>query len=84
MSLDTCLQKILESRKLRGLTRTLTHAIDLVDFSSNDYLGLSRSTELEQAIQHTLKAEPKDLRLVGSTGSRLLSGNSVLAEELER
>jgi len=49
-----------------------------VDFASNDYLGLSRHPALLAA---GLAAAEKDG--TGATGSRLLSGNSPLAEELE-
>jgi len=47
----------------------------LIDFCSNDYLGYSRSFESGNA---------KLLETGGSTGSRLLTGNSELIEELER
>ena len=59
---------------------------NLVDFCSNDYLGLARSEELVR----TVEAEWKKLRaadtiqLVGSGGSRLLAGDSVYANELEK
>ncbi|KYG72505.1 aminotransferase class I/II-fold pyridoxal phosphate-dependent enzyme [Roseivirga echinicomitans] len=52
----------------------------LVDFSSNDYLGLSRSEGLKiQILSAYEKLSPKN----GSTGSRLLTGNSVLASQVE-
>lgn len=54
----------------------------LVDFTSNDYLGLARSRELFDMITNETNSF-KD-RLNGATGSRLLSGNSSLAEEVER
>ncbi|WPY00749.1 8-amino-7-oxononanoate synthase [Candidatus Trichorickettsia mobilis] len=52
---------------------------DLIDFSSNDYLNLSRNKELLQAAK-----QAAEYYGVGSTGSRLLSGNSELFEEFER
>lgn len=56
-----------------------------VDFSSNDYLGLAHSkAQLSKVNQkyetHIKTAQPPYL---GSTGSRLLSGNSTLATNLE-
>jgi 8-amino-7-oxononanoate synthase len=57
----------------------------LADFTSNDYLGLAHSGQLQQLVA----AETDQLRasgitqLLGSCGSRLLSGNSAYAENLE-
>ncbi|WP_323757812.1 8-amino-7-oxononanoate synthase [Roseivirga sp.] len=52
----------------------------LVDFSSNDYLGLSRSEDLKTQILNAYEElAPKN----GATGSRLLTGNSVLATQVE-
>jgi 8-amino-7-oxononanoate synthase len=53
-----------------------------IDFYSNDYLGLSRSEVLGQRIRQ-LREQHRGMTR-GSTGSRLISGNSMLAEELER
>jgi 8-amino-7-oxononanoate synthase len=50
-----------------------------IDFSSNDYLGLARSQELQDAALLALA----DGTAVGSGGSRLLRGNCVEHEELE-
>ena len=66
----------------RVLRRSLKLPPGGVDFSSNDYLGLSRSEELYKMIEAALAALPKKRN--GSTGSRLLSGNSELAENTER
>lgn len=57
----------------------------LLDFSSNDYLGLAHSTKQQDIVEskykeHVLAHAPPHL---GSTGSRLLSGNSRLALGLE-
>lgn len=50
----------------------------LLDFSTNDYLNLSKNKELiTQAIENA------NLYGVGATGSRLLSGNNKLFEEFE-
>ncbi len=55
-----------------------SHATVLHDFSSNDYLGLSRHPRLIDAV--TAAATQWG---AGSTGSRLLSGNYGLIESLE-
>ncbi len=49
-----------------------------IDFCSNDYLGLSASQELNQRIVERMK-----ILGLGSTGSRLLCGQSHLTEKLE-
>jgi 8-amino-7-oxononanoate synthase len=79
---DLKLRKALEKQADRGNLRSLSPPGDGVDFYSNDYLGLSRSGELARRIQLVL-AQQEQLPL-GSTGSRLISGNSNLAEDLER
>lgn len=60
-----------------------THTV--LDFSSNDYLGLAHSQKQQQIVEskyksYTINHPPPHL---GSTGSRLLSGNSSLALSLE-
>ena len=82
-SLQERLATIVARRKERGLLRSLTVSqTGLVDFCSNDYLGFARSEELAELID----LELKELKgsLIGSTGSRLLSGNSSYAESLEQ
>jgi 8-amino-7-oxononanoate synthase len=54
-------------------------AIDGVNLCSNDYLGLATDPRLREALASAL-AEGVP---VGSTGSRLLSGNAAIWEELE-
>ncbi|MFZ6013783.1 MAG: aminotransferase class I/II-fold pyridoxal phosphate-dependent enzyme, partial [Bacteroidota bacterium] len=61
--------------------RELKTISSLVDFSSNDYLGLARSAPLFDFIHQRL--ESIDEKKNGATGSRLLSGNSVYAEKVE-
>lgn len=74
-------QKELEDRKNEHLLRALPNTSASIDFFSNDYLGLACSSNLHQAIEREYSSlSPKSS---GSTGSRLLSGNSVYAEELE-
>ena len=79
MNGDT-LSTSLEKRAGEGLLRRLKLVGNTVDFCSNDYLGFSRSARLAGRIQELFEEwKPGN----GSTGSRLLSGNTRLAEELE-
>lgn len=50
------------------------------DFASNDYLGLARNA----LFQRFVTAATRSSELTGSTGSRLLTGHSALAEKVER
>jgi len=79
--LDEFLLKKLEKRRHENSYRTLGHDRSLIDFVSNDYLGLARSEELFTAIHE--KLESRGFRKNGSTGSRLLSGNSDYYQEVE-
>lgn len=77
-------QKMLEKLSLRsqeGSLRELQFKNNLNDFSSNDYLSFARSPQLRYNIDQELKKYPQSM--IGSTGSRLLSGNSKFAENLE-
>lgn len=80
MNLDEQLKTELNKRKEDNLFRELKNVTNLVDFCSNDYLGLARSDELFRRI--TQRHEDFDRRN-GATGSRLLSGNSPFVEEVE-
>ena len=76
MKLEKHLQNQLENRKINGGYRQLkTNKSKKIDFSSNDYLGLSKIEEIHN----------KHLNFIdnGATGSRLLSGNKEYHEELE-
>ena len=73
-------QKALDERKKQHLLRTLPLPPEGVDFYSNDYLGLAQSQNLSLAIEEECRNAPK---LNGATGSRLLSGNSTYAEDVE-
>ena len=70
-------------REEQGLFRKLSPSNSLVDFSSNDYLGFAGSAELKALLAAELQAPDSQL-LTGSTGSRLLRGNSQYAEDLEK
>jgi 8-amino-7-oxononanoate synthase len=54
----------------------------LVDFTSNDYLGLARNQQLAAIVDSKLKTLSP--QLMGSTGSRLLSGNFEYTESVEK
>ncbi|MER2997067.1 aminotransferase class I/II-fold pyridoxal phosphate-dependent enzyme [Pontibacter populi] len=75
------LQQKLAERAAQGNLRVLKTTSGLTDFCSNDYLGLARSEKLQQLIRRE-EANFNHLPL-GATGSRLLSGNHPLFEELE-
>ncbi len=65
-----------------GLLRQLRVADEFIDFSSNDYLGFARSAELKTAIRH---ADANHISgRTGATGSRLLAGQTTLADEVEQ
>ncbi|MEP1095268.1 MAG: 8-amino-7-oxononanoate synthase [Cyclobacteriaceae bacterium] len=74
-------QHELEERKESGLLRSLTTPSAAIDFFSNDYLGFSRSEQLYQNVADEYHSLPR--KRTGSTGSRLLSGNSAYAESIE-
>ncbi len=81
-SIDRYILSKLNSRKEQNNYRTLNVLHGLVDFFSNDYLGFAKSHELKHRLQQELnRVESAPL---GSTGSRLLSGNSQYAEDLEK
>ncbi len=75
------LQQKLTERAAQGNLRTLKTTTGLADFCSNDYLGLARSEKLRE-LMFQEEINCKHLPL-GATGSRLLSGNHPLFEELE-
>ena len=79
--LDAMLSDKLTQRSSNGLLRSLRVADGKVDFCSNDYLGFSRDPELRRRIR---EAEELWEGGIGSTGSRLLSGHSALAEQAEQ
>ncbi len=74
--------KALDARKAEGLLRELRVVKNKIDFSSNDYLGLSRNQELHQRVDHAYQSSSLGNKL-GSTGSRLISGNNVYFEQTE-
>ncbi|WP_350286482.1 aminotransferase class I/II-fold pyridoxal phosphate-dependent enzyme [uncultured Croceitalea sp.] len=74
------LLKKLVAREQQNALRRLSLKKDLIDFSSNDYLGFSRLT----SIQETTDQQLKNFSYAnGAAGSRLLSGNHEIHEYLE-
>jgi 8-amino-7-oxononanoate synthase len=61
--------------------RTLKPSSNLIDFSSNDYLGFAQSDDLKKLIKSYLIEFPS--YPLGATGSRLITGNSLFVEDLE-
>ncbi|MGO8792516.1 MAG: aminotransferase class I/II-fold pyridoxal phosphate-dependent enzyme [Terriglobia bacterium] len=72
--MDSELRELAERSQLRSLS--LPQGID---FNSNDYLGLGEDSRLREAVMKGLA----DGARMGSGGSRLLSGNARVWEELE-
>jgi 8-amino-7-oxononanoate synthase len=80
--LDSWLEHKLLERKEKLLLRELSTEKRLLDFTSNDYLGLARAPELYDAVLQ--KMETLDIKQNGATGSRLLSGNAAYTTEVEQ
>ena len=71
------IEQKLSDRKSENALRELKVNESLVDFCSNDYLGFSSESEihiLDEVITQTY----------GATGSRLISGNHKVTEEVEK
>ena len=75
------LQKKLEARTNENALRELGTPNLLVDLSSNDYLGFSRSKTIFKTVERVMQDE--SIEANGATGSRLLSGNHILYLKLE-
>lgn len=74
-------KELLDKRKEEGTLRNLKHRTEGIDFYSNDYLGLAGNHEFRSIILDKINANPQ--LLSGSTGSRLISGNSHIISETE-
>lgn len=81
MKFPKSLKQKLETRKVNNALRKLPVSNNLVDFSSNDYLGFSKSEQIFNQT-HQLLVDKK-LKQNGATGSRLLSGNHIQYKETE-
>ncbi len=72
------MQRDLEALHAHHQLRELPHNTG-IDLCSNDYLGLSVDPRLRQAVSRALEAG----EAIASTGSRMLSGNAPVWEDLE-
>ncbi len=71
----------LEIRKQKNALRQLPSDGNLIDFTSNDYIGFSKSKAIfEETHQYLLETS---LIQNGATGSRLISGNHKVYQEAE-
>ena len=78
--INTVLAGALRDRQALGLDRSLPSSIrPQIDMGSNDYLGLAHDPRLIESAAKALRQHG-----TGSSGSRLLSGNVAIHEELER
>ncbi len=75
------LQQKLDERKANNALRQLGAQSNLVDFSSNDYLGFSKSETIFNRSHDFLINQ--NIQQNGSKGSRLLSGNHALYNTVE-
>jgi len=81
MKLPENLIKKLEERKQNNSLRQLPSFNNLVDFSSNDYIGFSKSETIFKSAHHYLIEN--EMIQNGATGSRLISGNHFLYQIAE-
>ena len=81
MKLPENLTQKLENRKQNNSLRQLPSFNNLVDFSSNDYIGFSKSEAVFKQAHHYLIEN--DIIQNGATGSRLISGNHSLYQIAE-
>ncbi len=85
VDITTYIDQVLQRRKIENGYRRLKFKDDqFVDFCSNDYLGFARSKVLRQRIEAAWQALPESEKLQGATGSRLLSGQYPLIEQVEQ
>lgn len=78
---STLKQKLIQ-RATDGSLRSLKKSnSDLIDFSSNDYLGFSKNKFISDFVLEKLNAYSNELH--GATGSRLLTGNYDMIEDFE-
>jgi 8-amino-7-oxononanoate synthase len=84
-SLQRFSEKLFERQQNLTL-RALQISKNGIDFYSNDYLGLARNLKLAENIKENYEKHAFLGNFIrnGATGSRLLSGNNVMVENLEK
>ncbi|UPQ80759.1 8-amino-7-oxononanoate synthase [Flavobacterium azooxidireducens] len=80
-SLPKSLHQKLLQREQNNALRQLALPNNLVDFSSNDYLGFAKSEAIFQQTHDLLVS--RNYKVNGATGSRLLTGNHSIYTETE-
>jgi 8-amino-7-oxononanoate synthase len=80
------LSDLLNTRESEGLLRFLQDLTGMIDFCSNDYLGLSQHPALALAIEQEAQHRSENGKSLshGATGSRLISGHSPIFDEFEQ
>jgi 8-amino-7-oxononanoate synthase len=79
--LPKSLQQKLAKRQQDFSLRKLPEYANLIDFSSNDYLGFAKSESIFDTTHQSLTDQ--NIKTNGATGSRLISGNHPLYAEAE-
>ena len=74
------LAAILDKKKENSAFRSLKTVVNQIDFCSNDYLGFAQNAVLKKRIDDDILKNKQ----IGATGSRLLTGNNELVEQLEQ
>ncbi len=82
MKFPNKLENKISLRKENKAFRSLGKSTMLIDFSSNDYLGMAKSEIVFDAAHQFLIDD--NSKINGATGSRLLSGNHSLYELVEK
>ena len=75
------LWRALEKRQSENCFRELKPPSELIDFCSSDYLGFAKNQQLQHDILDRISGDPT--LSSGSTGSRLITGNTELHEQVE-
>ena len=82
MKFPNKLQSKITLRQENNALRSLGASTSLIDFSSNDYLGFAKSEIIFDASHQFLI--DNNYKINGATGSRLLSGNYFLYDDVEK
>ncbi len=78
----THLAQQLQKRASQNALRKLKVHGELIDFCSNDYLGLARNKTIFQSVNQEFEKETQ-INKLGATGSRLIAGTSQYCLDLE-